>query len=294
MSDLPGQQVTRIFPRRREDGAGEEAGLRERDPLRADRTIGTERQVASSRPSVAAGWDLAADVERDPGLVPDPAETPVPADLRAEVERHMRLYPDHHSAVIPALMAAQRKHGYCSPEALDQVAAVMRVTPAYLSSIVTFYDMLHLEPVGSHSVWVCTSVACHVRQAKRVYEAIVEVAQAEELEDTHIREFECLGACDMAPMASIDNRYVGPLDESDAGEIVAALREGRTPLRGRGLDDQEDDPARLADPNVDGPSRTAHGPEVPADGRDHPVRRPDLGPGVPPGAPPSRPEDQSS
>jgi hypothetical protein len=113
----------------------------------------------------------------------------------------------------------------------------MQVTPAYLSSVATFYDMLRTEPVGSHYVYVCTSVACHLRNAKAVYEAIAEQAGEQGLRDHEVREFECLGACDMAPMASIDGRYVGPLDEDDARELVSALREGREPFPGRGLSD---------------------------------------------------------
>ena len=57
----------------------------------------------------------------------------------------MSLYPDHRSAVLPALRAAQREHGWLSPQAMLQVAAVMRVTPAYLESIASFYDMLELR-----------------------------------------------------------------------------------------------------------------------------------------------------
>ena len=44
----------------------------------------------------------------------------------------MALYPDRRSAALPALAAAQRVHGWCSPEAIEQVACVMRLTPAYL------------------------------------------------------------------------------------------------------------------------------------------------------------------
>ena len=62
-------------------------------------------------------------------------------------------------------------------------------------------------------MYVCTSVACHLRNAKAVYDAIAEEAREQGLEDVEVREFECLGACDMAPMASIDGRYVGPLDD---------------------------------------------------------------------------------
>ncbi len=161
----------------------------------------------------------------------------VPDALRAEIERLMSLYPDRHSATLPALGAAQRVHGWCSPEAIRQVAAVMQVTPAYLSSVATFYDMLRTEPLGSRYVYVCTSVACHVRNAKRVYEAIAEEAEAQGLEDVEVREFECLGACDMAPMASVDGRFVGPLSTDDAPEFVRQVKAGETVLPGRGLED---------------------------------------------------------
>ena len=149
----------------------------------------------------------------------------------------MQRYPERQSAALPALAAAQKVHGWCSPEAIHQVAAVMQVTPAYLSSVATFYDMLRTEPVGSRYVYVCTSVACHLRNARAVYEAIAEEARDQELEGVEVRNFECLGACDMAPMASIDGRYVGPLSTDDAHELVAALKEDREVFPGRGLGD---------------------------------------------------------
>src|SRR4051812_47892710 len=185
------------------------------------------------------GWDEAVDLEADPAVVPDPAEVDVPADLREEIDAHMAKYPDRHSAALPALGAAQKRHGWCSPEAIEQVAAVMQVTPAYLSSVATFYDMLRTEPRGSRYVYVCTSVACHLRNAKAVYDAVWEEARDQGLEGVEVREFECLGACDMAPMASVDGRYVGPLDEGDAAELVSAIKENRQVLPGRGLDDSD-------------------------------------------------------
>ena len=184
------------------------------------------------------GWDEAVRLDEDPATIPDPADVEVPQDLRAEIEACMAKYPDRHSATLPALEAAQRHHGWCSPEAIRQIAAVMQVTPAYLSSVATFYDMLRTRPTGSRYVYVCTGVACHPRNAKAVYDAIASEATDQGLEDVEIREFECLGACDMAPMASVDGRYVGPLEESDATELVSAVKEGREVLPGRGLPDK--------------------------------------------------------
>jgi NADH-quinone oxidoreductase subunit E len=189
------------------------------------------------RPLTPTGWDEPVDLWKDPAEVPDPADVEVPGDLRREIDAHMAKYPDRRSAVLPALEAAQRLHGWCSPEALRQVAAVMQVTPSYLWSIATFYDMLRTEPAGPSYVYVCTNVACMPRGAKAMYDAIAEAGA--DLEGVEIREYECLGACDMAPMASVDGRFVGPLDVSDAEEIVAAIREGRTVLPGRGLEDRD-------------------------------------------------------
>ena len=79
---------------------------------------------ASAHGSRVPGWDDAADLDaRTRADVPDPATTPVPDELRAEIEAHMARYPDPRSAAIPALHAAQRVHGWCSPEAIEQVAA---------------------------------------------------------------------------------------------------------------------------------------------------------------------------
>jgi NADH-quinone oxidoreductase subunit E len=187
----------------------------------------------------APGWDESADLWKDAAEIPDPATIDVPDELRAEIEDYMSRYPDYHSAAIPALMAAQKFHGWCSDDAIKQTAAVMQVTPAYLSSVATFYDMLRTKPVGSRYVYVCTSVSCHLRQAVEVYDAIKEAAEIVGLEGVEVREFECLGACDMAPMASVDGRYVGPLTREDASELVLQVKEGREVLPGRGLGDPD-------------------------------------------------------
>jgi len=242
--------------------------LRESDPIPADRRTDTPAQVASARPAVPAGWDESADLFKDPAVVPELAETDVPDALRRELEQILSRYPDRRSAVLPALHAAQRVHGWCSPEAIDQVAAVMRVTPAYLSSITTFYDMLNTEPQGTRYVYVCTSVACNLVGAQAVFEALHEAGAG--LDDVHVREFECLGACDMAPMASVDGRYIGPLDTSDAPEVIAAVHESRVALPGRGLealDQRPPDASGAGQPRGESPAaeRAASPESTPAD-----------------------------
>ncbi len=174
------------------------------------------------------GWDAPADLEMDPATIPAPVSTPVPEELRREIESHMALYPDTRSAALPALAAAQRVHGWCSPEAIDQVACVMGVTPAELDAVATFYDMLYTEPVGRHAIYVCTNISCSLRGADELYATIREAAG----DDTafNVRAFECLGACDIAPMASVDGVYVGPLTTADVPALLEDVRAGRDVL----------------------------------------------------------------
>jgi NADH-quinone oxidoreductase subunit E len=174
------------------------------------------------------GWDLPADLEKDPAQIPDPATTAVPEALRAEIEDHLAKYPDRRSAALPALAAAQRVHGWCSPEAIEQVACVMRVTPAYLDSVATFYDMLETTPVGRHSVYVCTNISCSLCGADELYAAISAAAGSDA--EFNVRAFECLGACDIAPMASVDGVYVGPLSVADVPQLLDDIRAGRPVL----------------------------------------------------------------
>jgi NADH:ubiquinone oxidoreductase subunit E len=153
---------------------------------------------------------------------------PVPAQLRSEIEAHMALYPDSRSAALPALQAAQRMYGWCSPAALEQVAEVMGVTPAYLESVASFYDMLETTPVGRHSIYVCTNISCSLRGADELYET-VRAAAGDDAE-FNVRAFECLGACDLAPMASVDGVYVGPLSGEDVPRLLEDVRSGRPVL----------------------------------------------------------------
>ncbi|GAC1438955.1 MAG: hypothetical protein NVSMB51_15970 [Solirubrobacteraceae bacterium] len=174
------------------------------------------------------GWDDAVDLTKDPAEVPDPASTPVPRELRAEIEEAMARYPESRSAALPALAAAQRHHGWCSPLAIEQAACVMRLTPGYLAAVATFYDMFETTPVGPHTIYVCTNISCSLCGADELHEAVLEAAHGDP--DFNIRSFECLGACDIAPMVSANGAYIGPLTPGDATTLIEDMRAGREPL----------------------------------------------------------------
>jgi NADH-quinone oxidoreductase subunit E len=172
--------------------------------------------------------------DRSPEGVPELHEVDCPQELQEQIEDLMGKYPDRHSVSIPALWAVQRLYGWCTPEGIRQAAAVMRVTPAYLESVASFYDLLHTEPVSSHKVAVCTNISCWMRGGDELLDAFRAAAEGEE--DVFVGGFECLGACDIAPMASIDERYFGPLEPSEAGTAIDQLLAGEDVLPEKALE----------------------------------------------------------
>jgi NADH-quinone oxidoreductase subunit E len=180
----------------------------------------------------------------EPAPVPEPAEVEVPKELAEQIRRAMKRYPRKRSAAIPALWAVQRRYGWCTPEGINQAAAVMGVTPGYLQSVASFYDLFRLEPEGEHQVLVCTNISCWLRGADRLLESFCEAAGVDgqgtsEDGKLFVRGFECLGACDIAPMASIDERYYGPLTEEDARAAAEQLRSGGEVLPEKRLEDRK-------------------------------------------------------
>ena len=172
--------------------------------------------------------------DRSSEEVPELHEVGCPPELKERIETLMSRYPDRRSASIPALWAVQELYGWCTPEGMRQAAAVMRVTPAYLESVASFYDLLHTEPVGSHRIEVCTNISCWMRGGDELLDAFRAAAEGDE--DFFVTGFECLGACDIAPMASIDQRYYGPLEAAEAGTAIAQLRSGEEVLPERALE----------------------------------------------------------
>jgi NADH-quinone oxidoreductase subunit E len=145
-----------------------------------------------------------------------------------EIKAH---YPNWRSATLPALRLAQEKHGYLSPEALRECADALGTTPAFCEAVASFYDMLHLEPIGRHMVEVCTNVSCALVGAQQVVDAFSEelgIAPGETSEDGKVtlRTIECAGGCGYAPVVVLDHRYREPTRPEDVRAIVEELRNG--------------------------------------------------------------------
>ena len=151
------------------------------------------------------------------------------SSLYDEIQEVRARYPEgSRSAVLPALRLAQERDGWLSRATLEEVADALEVTPAFCYSIATFYDMLHLEPVGRHTIDVCTNLPCALCGAQQVveaFEAELGIRAGETTPDGEItlRAVECLGGCGYATVVAVDDRYRQHLRAETVSEILGEL-----------------------------------------------------------------------
>jgi NADH-quinone oxidoreductase subunit E len=153
----------------------------------------------------------------------------LPAEARAELDRLRPLYPTSRALLLPALHLAQKAWGGWLPEeAMLAVAAELELAPAEVYGVVTFYDLYHERPVGRHRIRVCTNVPCMLRGSAEVMTTLGATLGVEEGQVTpdgrcSYVHFECLGACEQAPMMMVDDTYHGDLTPERVRQLVEEL-----------------------------------------------------------------------
>ena len=134
------------------------------------------------------------------------------------------------SAVIQGLVAAQHQNdGYLTTELMDGVADYLELPPVWVYEVATFYSMLETQPVGRHSISICTNISCMLCGADNVVKYVEDklgIRMGETTPDKRIFlkvEEECVAACIGAPMMVVDGHYHENLTEEKIDEILDGL-----------------------------------------------------------------------
>jgi NADH-quinone oxidoreductase E subunit len=143
----------------------------------------------------------------------------------------MGLYPHPRSALIPICHLAQEQDGWLTPEAIDEVAELVGLTPAEVLGTASFYEMLRTEPVGAYVISVCTNIACMLRGAYELLDhvqATLGVRSGATTADGMftLEETECIADCGRAPCLAVNHRFVGDVTPESFDSLVDGLRAG--------------------------------------------------------------------
>jgi NADH-quinone oxidoreductase subunit E len=130
------------------------------------------------------------------------------------------------AACIDAMMAVQAHRGWLSDETVDELAEYLRMTPAELDSVATFYNLIFRQPVGRHVILVCDSVSCWLLDYETLLDRLkshlgIEVGGTTSDSRFTLLTSVCLGACDRAPVMMIDGKLFGNLTPQSIDAILA-------------------------------------------------------------------------
>ena len=151
---------------------------------------------------------------------------------RSEIDEWVKKYPDDRkqSAVLAALREAQHQNnGYLTTELMDAVADYLGMPDIAVYEVASFYSMLETQPVGRHSISVCTNISCMLMGSDEIVNHIEKKLGVKTGESTEDGKFyikceeECLAACCGGPMMMIDHKYYENLTPEKVDEILDGL-----------------------------------------------------------------------
>jgi NADH-quinone oxidoreductase E subunit len=136
------------------------------------------------------------------------------AERRAILDDMLTKYPpdQKRSAVLGALYLVQEQEGYLTASGMRHVAGILGMTAAEVDDVATYYVMFFKERVGKYVFQVCRTLSCALGGAERVTEALseklgIKPGQTDPSGLFTLLEFECLGACDRAPVVMVNNEH---------------------------------------------------------------------------------------
>lgn len=153
-------------------------------------------------------------------------------ERRAALDELLTRYPPDRkrSAILAALFLVQEQQGYLTASAMRHVGEILEMSPAEVDDVATYYVMFFKEKVGTYVLQVCRTLSCALAGAERVTEALSETlgiapGETDPSGTFTLLEFECLGACDRAPVVMVNNEgWHERVTPEDCARLVEDLK----------------------------------------------------------------------
>jgi len=116
--------------------------------------------------------------------------------------------------LISVLQDIQREFHYLPKMAMLETAKELNVPLSKVWSVATFYNAFSLTPRGENIIRVCKGTACHIKGADLILDQLqtglgIKPGQTTEDLKYTVEVVNCVGACAMAPLMIVNDKYHG-------------------------------------------------------------------------------------
>lgn len=144
-------------------------------------------------------------------------------------ERYLPRFETTLAALLPALHMIQHEYHWVPPQAMEEIAEFLELSPADVMDTASFYEEYALAPRGRHVIGVCRSIACEFCGQPEVSQAIkdaldIDVGETTRDDKVCLVELECLGSCGTAPVALYDEELHEQLTPERAAQLAREMR----------------------------------------------------------------------
>jgi len=128
------------------------------------------------------------------------------------------------------LQIAQDIYGYLPREAIEYIARRLRIKPAKVMGVVSFYTQFRTRPIGKNLILLCQGTACHVNGSQAIESAVKDALGVEEGDISENGLFTytnvaCVGCCSLAPVMMIGDKTYGGLTGHKAEKIIKDIEQ---------------------------------------------------------------------
>jgi len=127
--------------------------------------------------------------------------------------------------LIMILQNIQQEFHYLPKESIREVAEYLDMPQSTVYGAATFYKSFSLVPRGENIIKVCKGTACHVKGADLIIDQLdsgLGIRPGQTTEDLKytIEVVNCVGACAMAPVMIVNDKYFGEVKCNRAARIA--------------------------------------------------------------------------
>ncbi|MDD1778883.1 MAG: NADH-quinone oxidoreductase subunit NuoE [Candidatus Helarchaeota archaeon] len=148
---------------------------------------------------------------------------------KEEIDKIIEIDKNEDGTLISLLQKIQDYYHYLPPDVLNYISEQLKIPPAEIYSIATFYMQFKLTPLGKYVITCCEGTACHVKgsQFLLVYlENSLGIKAGETTEDKlfSLQSVACLGCCAISPVCIINDQVYGNLNVKKISKLLSKFK----------------------------------------------------------------------